>query len=375
MNRKSILFLSSWYPTVNSPTNGDFVKRHAQAAAIYNNVIIVHIDIADHEEVIINPGKNLTEIIYYYKSKGFPVLTKFLRYRRAIQSLQRNGFSPDLIHGNVLYPMGLYVYILSKTLRIPFVFSEHWTGYLKEDPSKLNALKMMLVKFISKRCSFLLPVSSYLEKGMKDENISGNYKVIPNVVDDELFNTASSSRINNKIPFTHISNLNDKHKNISGIFRAIKKLKETRNDFLLQIINSEENPSIKNLAKELEIEDCIVFLGRKEHRDVAKLLSESAFTLMFSNFETQGCVILESLMSGTPVITTKTGGIEDFVNEQNGLFADIGNSEQLCQKMDEMLNRFHSFSKSDIRNNIINKVSPSKIGEMFDEVYNQTLKL
>ena len=44
MNKKiKVLFISSWFPNRIHPANGDFVERHAQAAALYNEVAVLYV--------------------------------------------------------------------------------------------------------------------------------------------------------------------------------------------------------------------------------------------------------------------------------------------------------------------------------------------
>ncbi|HQV61525.1 MAG TPA: hypothetical protein PLG08_12150, partial [Chitinophagaceae bacterium] len=43
MSRKKILWLCSWYPAKTDPYNGDFIQRHARAAALYNDIYIIHV--------------------------------------------------------------------------------------------------------------------------------------------------------------------------------------------------------------------------------------------------------------------------------------------------------------------------------------------
>ena len=43
MKRKKILFLSSWYPSPQQPTHGIFVKRHAEAASLLNDVLVLYV--------------------------------------------------------------------------------------------------------------------------------------------------------------------------------------------------------------------------------------------------------------------------------------------------------------------------------------------
>ena len=43
---KKVLFLCSWYPNRRNPTLGNFVQKHAEAASLLNEVVVVAI-IAD----------------------------------------------------------------------------------------------------------------------------------------------------------------------------------------------------------------------------------------------------------------------------------------------------------------------------------------
>ena len=43
MQRKKILWLVSWYPNRNDKFDGDFIQRHARAAAIYHDVHVIFV--------------------------------------------------------------------------------------------------------------------------------------------------------------------------------------------------------------------------------------------------------------------------------------------------------------------------------------------
>ena len=40
--RLRVLFLPAWYPSEVSPLSGVFVKEHAKAASLYNDVVVVY---------------------------------------------------------------------------------------------------------------------------------------------------------------------------------------------------------------------------------------------------------------------------------------------------------------------------------------------
>ncbi len=67
---KHILYLPSWFPSRSNPYPGDFIKRHAESASLYNRITVFYTAIDEKikqpeltEEKINN---NLTIYIYYY---------------------------------------------------------------------------------------------------------------------------------------------------------------------------------------------------------------------------------------------------------------------------------------------------------------------
>ena len=74
MERKKILWLCSWYPSKMDPFNGDFIQRHARAAALFNDIHVIHVTY-DYPNDVENSGQELnsigqlTEQIVYFKKK------------------------------------------------------------------------------------------------------------------------------------------------------------------------------------------------------------------------------------------------------------------------------------------------------------------
>ena len=43
MARCKVMFVAQWYPTAHLPTNGIFVREHASAAALFDDVAVLHL--------------------------------------------------------------------------------------------------------------------------------------------------------------------------------------------------------------------------------------------------------------------------------------------------------------------------------------------
>lgn len=378
MNKKlHILFLSNWYPSKISPSNGNFIQKHAEAIATKNDVTIVFSigNVNCKENYIIDQRKinNVNTIIVYFKKH----LLKPINWRRKYKAL-KIGISKaenfDLIHCNIIYPIGLFAFYQSFKFKVPFVISEHWSGYLVNSKNKLNKSHLLITKFIVKKTKFVIPVSKKLQIEMRNKGINGQYKVIGNVVNTTLFHPKK-----NKEPvftITHISSLNDDAKNISGILRVIKSLSEIRTDFIFKIISENNITSLKNKINKLKIPyKNIEIDNTKTPIEVSEILQKSDLYISFSNYETFGIVMVESIACGTPVISTNTGILSenDFLE-----FATIiplnDENELLLQINDHMDNpKIHDKLK-------MNKLVESKFGieiiaNSYTDLYNKLIQV
>ena len=115
---------------------------------------------------------------------------------------------------------------------------------------------------------------------------------------------------------------------------------ENRNDAKLEIfgravIEDElaEEKRLKNLIKELELEDNVIFKGHtyKAFDEMSKSLA----TLFVSDYEGLGMVVLESMVNQTPVISYDINyGPSDFINNgKNGFLVKQYDVNTLAEKI------------------------------------------
>jgi glycosyltransferase involved in cell wall biosynthesis len=92
--------------------------------------------------------------------------------------------------------------------------------------------------------------------------------------------------------------------------------------------------SLRNLAKQLDIEDYVTFLGYVPDEKLPNLYAASDIFVLPAIYENFPFAILEAQATGLPVISTKVGGIPEFLTDnENGFLIDPGDSSQLTQKV------------------------------------------
>ena len=88
-----ILWLPSWYPNKLDPFDGDFIQRHAKAAALYNDILVIYATPDENgklthsvDERFISSGRLAEHIIYFKKSTGLlGRIRAFLKWKRLLK--------------------------------------------------------------------------------------------------------------------------------------------------------------------------------------------------------------------------------------------------------------------------------------------------
>ena len=355
-----ILFLCGWYPSSVLPQNGDFIMRHAEAVSSKHRVSVLHIISKpglSKSRFEVDKASNLHSYIAYIKPSKNPIL-KLFRFWLAYQQLLKQIGSFDLVHLNKLYPFGLFALHLKRLKHLPYIISEHWTGYHLKEQKSLPWVERVLSKIITKNASSVCPVSTDLKNSMLKSGLKGSYEIIPNVVNTHLFKPAKKTT--KKFTITHISSLLDKHKNISGMLRVAKQLENTIDTFQWNFIGGKKEEFSKLLDDLNFKKETINFTDHLSHEQIPKQLTQSDVFVLFSNYENLPCVILEAFSCGVPVISSNVGGINEFFPEDFGFLIEQNNEDQLLQKIIEIYNnpmsrskKMHQFANDNFSSEII----------------------
>jgi glycosyltransferase involved in cell wall biosynthesis len=330
------------------------------------------------KEIIENTTKNFTEIYIYFGMKarspiGFSKTVKYLKfYFLGYKYLRKKYFDPDLIHANIIFPIGIIAYLFRLIYKKPYIISEHWSSYLDVNNMHLPSWQKRIDRTVVKYARRILPVTKNLRDSLISMGYKSKYNIIPNVIDTEKF-VPSEIHSKNK-SFIHLSSLNDRIKNISGLIQAVKRLSEIRKDFTLNIFGAEELQKHKTQAEELGLLNTFVFFhGEIDRSEVPDQLQKNICLLMFSNFESLPCVIIEALSCGIPVISTDVGGIREYVSEKEGILIPRGDIEKMVEAMNFMLNNYPTFDKSHLREYAVSNFSIKSIALQLDAVYQSLL--
>ena len=375
---KKVLFLCSWYPNRKNPTLGNFVQKHAEAVSLLNEVVVLAIiadDTNSSMEIVENKRGVLNEILIYYPKKktSLPLLGSiqaFAQYKKAFslgmkRVIEAHG-KPDLIHLNVIYPLGYFARKLKTKLGIPMVTSEHASGF-QAGPNAYPRIILSLAKKVLKSSDCVMPVSKDLGERLKKLAPSITVQVVPNVVNEAIFLPSETPQTAHQ--FVHISNAFEPAKNVLGMLRAVHQLSKVSSNFSFHIISDGDVTKAHQLARELGLLNSFVFFyPTMSTVEIANFVKNCSALVLFSNFENFPCVIPEAWMCGVPVIATAVNGIPEFANDSNSILVEPRNEAQLVEAMQAMLNG-KSFDPEELRTYALTHFSYAAVGKQLDEIY------
>ena len=361
--KHKVLFLASWYPSKIFPLIGIFVKRHAEAVSTFCDVAVLQV-VPDtnlkekNYEIELKKEKDVLSVIVYYKdkqgkksflSKIITIIHQFKAERLGFKIIKEKFGKPNIVHVNVIMPMGLFALFLNYFKGIPFIVTEHWTGYMPNVGKYKGRFTKFITSLVIKKAKAVTTVSNSLSKAMINCGLKNNYNVIPNVVDFDLF-SVSNKWNRDKKKILHVSTLYNVQKNVEGIIRAVNNISQLRNDFEIHFAgDGQDRQYLENLTKKLQLENYIIFHGKVSDTALSKLFFESDFFVINSNYETFSVVTAEALASGLPVIATKCGGPEEFVTKDVGILIEPKNKEQLKKALIYMLDNHQKYDKKKLR--------------------------
>lgn len=369
--RKHIIFLARWYPHRYDPMFGLFVQRHAEAAALYNDVSVIYVHpctdvpwrVSTDDETI----NNVRTIRVYYKKSKSKIISLF-RFFRANHLALKQLPKADIIHVHVLTRLGIIALWQKIVHGTPYIITEHWSRYLPGNDFN-GFLRKKLTKFVVRRASAVTTVSKDLAKAMQNHGLANpNYMVLPNVVDVNVFKIIPHQNAVTKI--IHISCFEDKSKNISGLLESLKILKDKQTPYQAVLIgDGMDYELMRQKAANMQLNDSVSFTGLLQGQALANMLASGDFLVLSSNYENMPVVILEALACGLPVVSTKVGGISEIINENNGILVPPRNVEKLADAMQEMISKHRNYDANTLRDSIIKKFSNESVGKLLDDIY------
>jgi teichuronic acid biosynthesis glycosyltransferase TuaC len=338
-----VLTLTPFYPSDGDEVSGCFVAetlRELTAYGVASSVIAV--DSIYHARRRASQQSPAEWVRYPQLPGNFGLSSagKFLGavLLKRVRELHRS--SPiNVIHAHAALPCGHAAVFLSRRLGIPFVVTIHgldvFNSCFQQGIAAGWRRKASLSVYTSARKVICISdkVQRLLTGGMSAPVPA---EVVYNGTDPSLFVPGPARE---ETPTVLIVGNLLAGKGHELVLRAIVRLKDSHLGLQCRMIGEgADRDRFAALARDLGIGDRVHFLGRRSRSEVAEAMRNCTVFALPSRYEGLGCVYLEAMACGKPVIACWGQGIDEIIDHgSNGWLIPVDGLEELVQGLQALL--------------------------------------
>jgi glycosyltransferase involved in cell wall biosynthesis len=403
-----LFIIPSWYPYPDSPNAGIFFKEQAESIACLRPGWQVGVSLwgqGEYRFSMRHPLNSLKLLRDGLPGTGKPVVNSvecpnkreyrepafewtprmFHGNRIALLDANRKNFMRatrevgpiDLIHAHVSYPAGWIAMKASEEFGVPFVLTEHMGPF--PFPSYLDR-RGGLRPFVQEplqSAGVVMAVSSFQAERIGSYGLPRPV-VVPNMVDERLFNTGRRTRFPDNSSFTFFTLCSMvPGKGIEDLLPAIARvISHVGPEKMPRFVIGGDGPQLpgyQRRASALRVDRVITWRGHMTREHVAAQHKASDCFVLPSHYESFGISYVEALACGTPVIATRNGGSNDFVTDGNGILVAPRDVDQIASALDLMLSRRRAYPPEELSLNALARFSRGAVVDSLEDVY-RTLK-
>lgn len=395
------LFLTRGYPTDKYKRNGIFEFDQAKALALQGiKVVYAAVDIRSirrwrkwgiHKEILDGVEIYSINIPLGRVSRKMRARVRLFGLKILYKKILKEQGKPDILHAHFTR-FGYVGSKLKEEINLPLVLTEHSSRINKEEIDK--DLKEP-AKIAYKSADALIGVSPALVEVInKNFNIRPIY--IPNIVDLSIFDYTKSIKNKKEIKnrektekvkvkktenirkdqsfnFVSTGNLIQIKRMDLTIKAFYKSFKDYPNVTLTIFGDGPKKKDLKEIINKYKLKEKVKLKGLSSREDIAREYEKSDCFVLPSRTETFGVAYIEALAMGLPVISTKCGGPEAFVDSESGILIEVDNEKELIESMKYMYENIDIYNKKSISNKTKNEFSGEVVAKKIIEVYKNLL--
>ncbi len=177
---------------------------------------------------------------------------------------------------------------------------------------------------------------------------ASNPRLVYHCIDENKYNyVEASNRENIILTLTQLTKVNIERKKVVEIIKAFKIFIEKFPDYLLFIAgntNDDGFSDIEKLVSDLKLTDKIKFVGRVSDSEKIKLYHRAKVYVQPSDFEGFGMAIAESMLCGTPAVTSRAGAVPEVAGEL-AVYVSPNSPQEIAKGIEQLISDTDLYGK------------------------------
>lgn len=394
--KPKVLIVPAWYPTINDPKWGTFIKEQMEMVQdVFDfRIAVGSIQGVTPKRMVKNwlQYRNFlhvssyaddyiqTPIVYAWKFQWNRHLSKNLDLKQYswiynqvshyFQEIIDSGWKPDIIHFQSLTDFSVIMADIAEKNQIPFILTEHNLYPFNQHDFWTNKRKSLY-----DRADKVLCVSHHVLRYLLLQNCNiKSFAIVGNYLNNVVIGKEKQNI--NKTNILFIAS-HPYCKDIDIFLKSIMLLKGKIFSFNVNLVGFSSDSSfgrdINKLIDKYAISDIITIRGHKNRDVIGNEYSSSNLLVSTSYSETFGLCVAEAILNGIPVVTTDSGGVREFVNESNGIVVPIREPELLAHAIQQVIENSNNYNPIQMSQEIAEKYGYDSFRKLIIEQYTSVL--
>lgn len=382
-----VLILPSFYPTREAPYNGTFFRDWAQA--LQRAGVRVGVGYTEGRGLRQLSARGLTQTRFQLSAgveDGLPTVRLHgwnslaqwtaggLIWARCSQRVIREYIArhgrPDLVAAQSATWAGQAAWLAHRAWGLPYVITEVNTGF---GTGRVRGWAAAVSRRSFRGAEAVVAISQNLRRRLIEFGGARRVEVIPCTVDDSYWTPPAGTRP--RTPFTFYAQAHlTPRKGFDILIRAFAR--EFRGDSTVRLViggHGVIRPDLEALADSSGVRPQVTFLGAISRDAVREAMRAANCFVLPSLAENFGVVLIEALATGLPVIGTRCGGPEDFIDDRVGLLLEPGDEDGLARAL-VTLRHAPEFDPQAVRGHAIRRFGHAVVGAQLRDLYRAVLR-
>jgi len=396
---RTILFMPSWYPTKEYPLSGSFFKEQAECLASSYNIILLHyskthfsfigliglcyhlfknrafIDLIQEDGFISIKCRILLLGSQKIFNLGNRLIIKYFNHRiRSI--LKRNNLKIDVLYAVTAQINSIDAMNVANCLNVPYVVAEHCPFPLPQTAISNET------KYAIENADCVISISRDKTRQMLIQGLNIHPVFVGNMVDEDIF-TLSEEKKHKDFTILIVA-ANNFYKDYTTFFKTMKHLKKICTiPFKILIVGfspveksiwNEGEDEFKKLVENYDLLDICELIPKASRAEMPNYYHRADVFVMTSIQEGFPVSSLEATSCGLPVYATRCGGVEDFIDDENGRIVNIQDFETMADHLKDLLERHVSYDANLIRKKTVDQYGKEAFLNKMAAIFNRTIE-
>lgn len=275
----------------------------------------------------------------------------------------------DLVHAHVVLPAGLLGAAVASILRVPLIVQEHsgpFSMHLHTEPKRLAVTKTL------RATTVVCAVGDDLARRISALRAARDVRVMPNLIRTELFMPSTVFPDRSSVRLVSVGSL-EEIKGFDILLDAAAILVGSGMKVQLRIVGTGSlREALLARIVNLGLDPVATLLGRRSRAETASIIAASHLYVCSSRHETFGIAPAEALSVGRPVVTTRCGGPEAYVDQTCGAVVEPCDAPALADAIASTWRRIDEFVPAQMHERIDDRFGPDafrrRMLALYDEV-------